>query len=116
MTTVCACDSQPIVLEGMRAVLEGNEDVRFIGGAQTLLNGLALQRVSSSYDAREWVYLVHFNACFEAGSGKAPRCFACRSSLTAAFRPAPSIPLCFVRWRTPCIRERARHPGSIIRQ
>jgi DNA-binding NarL/FixJ family response regulator len=42
MITVCACDSQPVVLEGMRAVLEGNEDLRFVGGAHTLLTGLAL--------------------------------------------------------------------------
>ena len=40
--TVCACDSQPIALEGLRCVLEGNEDLRFAGGGQSLLNGLAL--------------------------------------------------------------------------
>ncbi|MBI3697540.1 MAG: response regulator transcription factor [Acidobacteria bacterium] len=40
--TVCACDSQPIAVEGLRAVLEISEDLRFLGGAQSLLNGLGL--------------------------------------------------------------------------
>lgn len=40
--TVCACDSQPIALEGLRCVLEGRDDLQFLGGAQSLLNGLAL--------------------------------------------------------------------------
>ena len=40
--TVCACDSQPIALEGLRCVLESTEGLEFLGGAQSLLNGLAL--------------------------------------------------------------------------
>jgi two-component system nitrate/nitrite response regulator NarL len=42
MITVCACDCQPIALEGLRAILEGSEDLRYVGGAHTLLNGLGL--------------------------------------------------------------------------
>jgi len=42
MITVCACDAQPIILEGLRSVLEPTEDVKFLGGAQNLLNGLGL--------------------------------------------------------------------------
>ncbi|HYM11824.1 MAG TPA: response regulator transcription factor [Bryobacterales bacterium] len=40
--TVCACDSQPIALEGLRSVLDASEDLKFAGGAQSLLNGLGL--------------------------------------------------------------------------
>lgn len=40
--TVCACDSQPIAIEGLRSVLESNEDLKFLGGANSLLNGLGL--------------------------------------------------------------------------
>jgi DNA-binding NarL/FixJ family response regulator len=40
--TVCACDTQPIAIEGLRSVLEASEDMRFLGGAQTLVNGLGL--------------------------------------------------------------------------
>jgi len=42
MTTVCACDSQPIVLEGLRSALDGNEDLKFQGGAHSLLHALGL--------------------------------------------------------------------------
>lgn len=42
MITVSACDSQPIVLEGLRSVLEGTDDLNFVGGAHSLLNGLGL--------------------------------------------------------------------------
>ncbi|MBI3666413.1 MAG: response regulator transcription factor [Acidobacteria bacterium] len=42
MVTVCACDSQPIALEGLRSILEASEDIRFAGGAQSLLSGLEL--------------------------------------------------------------------------
>ena len=42
MVTVCACDSQPIALEGLRSILESSEEVRFLGGAQSLLSGLGL--------------------------------------------------------------------------
>ncbi len=42
MITVCACDSQPIALEGLQGVL-GNEDgFQYLGGASSLLNGLGL--------------------------------------------------------------------------
>jgi two-component system nitrate/nitrite response regulator NarL len=40
--TVCACDSQPIALEGLRCVLEDRDDLQFLDGAQNLLNGLAV--------------------------------------------------------------------------
>ena len=40
--TVCACDSQPIAVEGLRGVLEASEDLKFVGGAHSLLNGLGL--------------------------------------------------------------------------
>lgn len=40
--TVCACDSQPIAVEGLRSVLEASEDLQFLGGAQSLLSGMAL--------------------------------------------------------------------------
>ena len=42
MITVCACDCQPIALEGLRAILEESQDLKFVGGASTLLNGLGL--------------------------------------------------------------------------
>ena len=40
--TVCACDSQPIAIEGLRSILESTEDLKFSGGANSLLNGLGL--------------------------------------------------------------------------
>jgi two-component system nitrate/nitrite response regulator NarL len=40
--TVCACDSQPIVIEGLRAILESTDDLKFVGGANSLLNGLGV--------------------------------------------------------------------------
>jgi len=40
--TVCACDTQPIALEGLRGVLEPSEDLSFASGASSLLNGLGL--------------------------------------------------------------------------
>ncbi len=40
--TVCACDSQPIAIEGLRNILEPTEDLKFAGGANSLLNGLGL--------------------------------------------------------------------------
>ena len=42
MITVCACDLQPIVLEGLHCVLESSQDLKFVGGAHSLLNGLGL--------------------------------------------------------------------------
>ncbi len=38
--TIFACESQPIVLEGLRAVLEPLEDLRLIGDARSLAEGL----------------------------------------------------------------------------
>jgi len=40
--TVCACDSQPIAVEGLRSVLDATEDLKYVGGANSLLNGLGL--------------------------------------------------------------------------
>ena len=40
--TVCACDSQPIAIEGLRSILETSGDLQFLGGAQNLLSGMAL--------------------------------------------------------------------------
>jgi DNA-binding NarL/FixJ family response regulator len=40
--TVCACDSQPIAIEGLRSILESSEDLKMVGGANSLLNGLGL--------------------------------------------------------------------------
>jgi DNA-binding NarL/FixJ family response regulator len=42
MITVCACDSQPIALEGLHRVLEASEGFHYLGGAANLLNGLGL--------------------------------------------------------------------------
>jgi DNA-binding NarL/FixJ family response regulator len=42
MITVCACDSHPIAVEGLRKVLENTADLDFLGGAQGLLSGMAL--------------------------------------------------------------------------
>ena len=42
MITVCACDPQPITLEGLRSALESCEDIKYVGGAHTLLHGLGL--------------------------------------------------------------------------
>ena len=39
---ICACDSQPIAIEGLRNVLETTEDLKFAAGANSLLNGLGL--------------------------------------------------------------------------
>ncbi len=40
--TVCACDSQPIAIEGLRSILETTEDLKLAGGANSLLQGLGL--------------------------------------------------------------------------
>ena len=40
--TVCACDTQPIAIEGLRSMLEATEDLTLAGGAGSLLNGLGL--------------------------------------------------------------------------
>ena len=40
--TVCACDSQPIAIEGLRSILESSDELKMVGGANSLLNGLGL--------------------------------------------------------------------------
>jgi DNA-binding NarL/FixJ family response regulator len=42
MITVCACDSQPIALEGLRCILHASEDLKFVEGTQSLLGGMTL--------------------------------------------------------------------------
>jgi len=39
---VCACDTQPIAIEGLRSILEATADLTLAGGANSLLNGLGL--------------------------------------------------------------------------
>jgi two-component system nitrate/nitrite response regulator NarL len=43
-TSVFACESQPIVVEGLCKVLDGCEDLRFVGSAPTLTDALAAVR------------------------------------------------------------------------
>ncbi len=40
--TICACDSQPIALEGLRSIAEVAEDMEFLGGASSLINAMSL--------------------------------------------------------------------------
>ncbi len=42
MITVCACDSQPIALEGLQSVLGADPEFKYVGGVSNLLNALGL--------------------------------------------------------------------------
>ena len=81
-----------------------------------MLDGLTLQRVSSSYDAREWVYLVHFNVCFEAGSGKAPAVLRVPVKFDGSVPPGAIDPALFCPVAHTLHPGEGAPPGSIIRQ
>ena len=42
MITVCACDSQPIALEGLQGVLRASSEFEYLGGVSSLSNGFGL--------------------------------------------------------------------------
>lgn len=113
-----ACDTPPLAPGA--AVRIAREHIRWVRSPDDtggwMLDGLTLQRVSLPCEAREWVYLVHFNACFAAGSGKAPVVLRVPVQFDGKVPPGAIDPSLFCPVAHTLRRQANATPGSIIRQ